>query len=639
MMSLVLPHDIMKERSTFSPEMEGIGLAMDTEEETALRAYAYLMLEHVPAGIALFEAHELRLLAANSRYQSFLEPQWQHGRAIGHPLTEFLPHAERAQCLAIFRQVAQTGIPYRAEADASSVLVRGVKYWNWTLDPIAEHDQVSYLLLTATEVTSEVMARKVVEQTQATLTQTQQEVARERLRRESIETILSSTRSASEPQAFARAVLSALNTCFAPPLSALYSMHLEHHTLSLLASHISLQQEEPLFPAFLACDNERSPVVEALEQHTPLIRRISQDAESHQDGSRERDSVLTLPAMRCVIYLPLWGKQRCEGVLVAAFAREEEANELLVQTLSECAPYLGEALAETRLHAALVDERQRLHTVLDQLPEGIVLVEALTSTVRYANPAAAELLGVALPHLVGAPLNESVVLSVNTLSRPRSTTPWNFALIHALWGKTITTQELVITRPDGREVVVLSSAAPIRASHGRITEAVMVFQDITARKSLEQQKNEFFAVASHELRTPLTIITGFAEILHLCATEEADARSRYAVTSIIQECDHLRRLIDELLDVSHTEHTPLELKRSYQDVLAPLQQMVTKHSSTTNKHRLHLMLHEVKPADRLMGWFDLSRVEQMLNNLLTNAIKYSPAGGEIEVGVQPRRSP
>ncbi len=195
----------------------------------------------------------------------------------------------------------------------------------------------------------------------------------------------------------------------------------------------------------------------------------------------------------------------------------------------------------------------------------------------------------------------------------------------------------MITRPDGREVVVLSSAAPIRASHGRITEAVIVFQDITARKSLEQQKNEFFAVASHELRTPLTIITGFAEILHLCATEEADARYRYAVTSIIQECDHLRRLIDELLDVSHTEHTPLELKRSYQDVLAPLQQMVTKHSSTTNKHRLHLTLHEVKPADRLMGWFDLSRIEQMLNNLLTNAIKYSPAGGEIEVGVHPRR--
>ncbi|TMD63287.1 MAG: hypothetical protein E6I97_25925, partial [Chloroflexi bacterium] len=63
---------------------------MQIEQETALGAYAPLMLEHVPAGIALFDAHELRLLAANSRYQDLLEPQWQHGHALGHRLIEFL---------------------------------------------------------------------------------------------------------------------------------------------------------------------------------------------------------------------------------------------------------------------------------------------------------------------------------------------------------------------------------------------------------------------------------------------------------------------------------------------------------------------------------------------------------------------
>ena len=69
-------------------------------------------------GIALFDARELRLLAANPSYQSFLELVWQHGRAIGHPLTKVLTdvlhEAERSEVAAIFRRVAETGVAYHA---------------------------------------------------------------------------------------------------------------------------------------------------------------------------------------------------------------------------------------------------------------------------------------------------------------------------------------------------------------------------------------------------------------------------------------------------------------------------------------------------------------------------------------------
>src|SRR4051812_41045043 len=144
--------------------------------DTALRAYAHLMLEHVPVGMALFDARELRLLAANPCYQSLLEPAWQNGRAIGRPLTEFLPRAQQTGVVALFRQVAQTGVACRAEASPTSVLERGVTYWSWTLDPIGEQGQVDYLLLTATEVTSEVVAHQHAEQRHAALDQTHQEV-------------------------------------------------------------------------------------------------------------------------------------------------------------------------------------------------------------------------------------------------------------------------------------------------------------------------------------------------------------------------------------------------------------------------------------------------------------------------------
>src|SRR5260370_1501629 len=124
---------------------------------------------------------------------------------------------------------------------------------------------------------------------------------------------------------------------------------------------------------------------------------------------RESESLLVLQDVHCVVYLPLWGKG-CEGVLVAAFTTEENVTDLLMPIFEECTPHLAEALAEARLRAAIADERQGLHTVLDQLPEGIVLVEARTGKLRYPNSVAAHLLGSPLPHLFLAPLTQSPLL-------------------------------------------------------------------------------------------------------------------------------------------------------------------------------------------------------------------------------------
>ncbi len=637
-MNMLPLHSDSKEKSSFSPKMEDMELDVHAEQNTALRTYAHLMLEHVPVGTALFDARDLRLLAANSRYHSFLEPTWQHGDAIGHLLTEVLPQTERSEIVAIFRRVVETGVVYRAEEYAASVPGGGVTYWNWTLEPISENGQMGYVLLTMTEATSQTVARKSREQAQTELAQTYRAVELERQRLEYTEAILLSMQNGSEPKVLAQAVLRALDACFSPQLLALYSTPPEQGTLSLLASHTyaSRHHKASVFPPFLSSPSGSS-ALQVMHQHTPMIKRKSR--EMSKNGCRERDALLSLPAIECVMYLPLWEK-RCEGVLVAAFAREEEADDLLVRTLSECAPHLAEALAAARLHTTIADERQRLHTVLDQLPEGVLLVEALTSKVEYANPAAAQLLGFALLQLLGVPLNQSALLSPYGLAsqNQQSAFRWNFALIHALWGKTTRGQELSITRPDGSEIVVLSSAAPIRRANGLISGAVIVFQDITALKQLEQQKSMLFAVANHELRTPLTTIMGFADLLQFCPPDGANSRYQYAVTNILQECEHLTQLIDELLDVSRLEHAWLDLQRSYQDLLGPLKQLVTKYTHTTRTHHLRLTLEDLEPTDLLMGWFDLPRIEQVLTNLMTNAIKYSPVDSEIEVGVRPYRN-
>ena len=622
--------------------MEDRKFNMSTEYESILQSYAPLIVEHLPVGVALFDARNLRMVATNRRYPALLNAKWQQGRAVGHHLTEVLPAnvpAEEVSALVeIFRRVAETGESYHYEEHAFPSTGRGIMYWDWKLDPIHENGQVSYLLLSATDVTSQVEARLRVEQDHAALAQALSTVEMEKQRIEYCEIIFSSLRNMSEPKELASAVLSAIDSCFSPSLQALYVVQPGQDSLSLLASRIHdgiVQDETAIFAPFISSKDRFFPD-QVMCQRGPVIRQKYQ-AESEKKGRGTKDALLALPALEQVVYFPLWIEQQCEGVLVVAFAGEDKANDLLMKTLSICAPRLAEALIHARLHTAVADEKQRLYAILDQLPEGILLVEARTSKVSYANPAAAHLLGVALPQFLGAPLNQSALMSPHGLSKQNQKLAfrWNFALIHALWGRTITNQELLITRPDGSEIIVLSSVAPIRMRGGIISGAVIVFQDISLLKQLEQQKDEFFAVANHELRTPLTIIMGFAELLHLRASDNSDAMYEYATTSIMQECDHLLRLIHDLLDVSHLEHGGLKMKRGHQDLLAPLRSTVDKYAHTTETHTLRFVLEDIHPADLLMGQFDIPRIEQALTNLITNAIKYSPMGSEVEVGARP----
>jgi PAS domain S-box-containing protein len=294
---------------------------------------------------------------------------------------------------------------------------------------------------------------------------------------------------------------------------------------------------------------------------------------------------------------------------------------------------------EAQEHSTVEKEWQRLYTILNQLPEGVLLVNARTSEISYANPAAAQLLGFDLSRLIGIPLNQSELLSPYDVSgkNPQTIFRWNFALIDALWGKTNKNQELYIRRPNGSEIVVLSSVAPIRGVNGLINEAIIVFQDVTALKQLEQQKAEFFAVANHELRTPLTIIVGFAELLLQQNQDDTNTMRQYAMKSIMQEGEHLTQLLHDFLDVSHLERSQLDVRRTFQDILAPLQQIVTKYAYTTSSHHVRICLDNVRETDQLRGWFDIARIEQIMSNLLSNAIKYSPVDSEIEVGLQPQR--
>ncbi|MBA2285028.1 MAG: PAS domain-containing protein [Ktedonobacteraceae bacterium] len=156
---------------------------MDNPDITHIRQYAESMIEYLPLGVALYDASNLRLLKANALFHPFFSQFWRPGRAIGHLLTDWQPRSRTPDLIALFRTVAETGIPYHVEEFPSPQ--PALNYWNWTLDPVRDHDgRIVQLLQTTMDVTQQVLARRQSETTRSSPLQKSWEEETERQRQE-----------------------------------------------------------------------------------------------------------------------------------------------------------------------------------------------------------------------------------------------------------------------------------------------------------------------------------------------------------------------------------------------------------------------------------------------------------------------
>lgn len=257
--------------------------------------------------------------------------------------------------------------------------------------------------------------------------------------------------------------------------------------------------------------------------------------------------------------------------------------------------------------------------------------------ISYANVAAERIFGIPIADQIGYSVAHHPLAHLITDVDGRILPPKDWSVNFALRGETLNGREFMFTRPDGKKVVILASTAPLYTENGDITGAVSVYHDITERKSIEQHKNEFLSIASHELRTPITAIQGFAEILQLQASEGASLDSPQtlrAITNIAEQSQLLTHLIEEMLDISRIENARLSLDLAPHDILRTLKDVIESQTLTSKHHQLRLVLEGLEPNDTLIGNFDEDRTMQVFNNLISNAIKYSPARSEIEVGLR-----
>ena len=201
----------------------------------------------------------------------------------------------------------------------------------------------------------------------------------------------------------------------------------------------------------------------------------------------------------------------------------------------------------------------------------------------------------------------------------------------ALAGEITTAYEVTIHSATGRMLPISISGAPIRGRGGRIDGAVLVFHDITEVRRLQQVKDDFLSIASHELKTPLTSLRGYAQLLRqrLTAETRADPRAARYLATIDNQVRRMGELVDTLLDLSRLDAGRLQIRRQSFDLVLFVREAAAQLGELSPHHPMTI---SAEPA-AILGTWDHERIEQIIVNLLTNAIRYSPNGGSVWIGI------
>ncbi|MFC7371358.1 two-component system histidine kinase PnpS [Fictibacillus iocasae] len=172
-------------------------------------------------------------------------------------------------------------------------------------------------------------------------------------------------------------------------------------------------------------------------------------------------------------------------------------------------------------------------------------------------------------------------------------------------------------------------SVPILDSNGKLRGIVLVFHDISEMKKLEQMRKDFVANVSHELKTPITSLKGFAETLLDGAGENPEYRKKF-LTIILNESERLQSLIQDLLDLSKTEQG---FKLDWQPVTLSLLVKETMEMLEKKAGEKGIALDFSSKGDTMMDG-DAPRIKQIIINLISNSLTYTPAGGRVAIDVK-----
>ncbi len=268
--------------------------------------------------------------------------------------------------------------------------------------------------------------------------------------------------------------------------------------------------------------------------------------------------------------------------------------------------------------SGLTSQRNQREAILSSMVEGLIAVDG-QDRILLVNSACRAVLGIgsteeqgrSLLEVVRLPQLVSFIESVRNASQPLGA-------------------ELVMRDPRPRYLEL--HGAPLRLGEGGAVGAVVVFNDVTRLRKLEEVRKEFVANVSHELKTPITSIKGFLEtLLEGGALEDRDSARRF-LGIISRQSDRLAAIIEDLLYLSRLEHEEKQIALHRVDLGAVAERCIINFEHAARHRGVDLHLQVETPHRWVMG--DGSLLARALDNLIDNALKYSNQGGKVEVALR-----
>jgi PAS domain S-box-containing protein len=347
------------------------------------------------------------------------------------------------------------------------------------------------------------------------------------------------------------------------------------------------------------------------------------------------------PGLRCYLGTPVHAPdgQAVGSLCVAGYEPRsfDAAERQLVRDLGSWAEaelareQLGLlARVEREVSDRLDVQRRRYEVILDVAADAIIRIDH-DGIVEYANPAAHRLLGVPPGTLVGIDLHAHH----HHCRDDGSPYPWDEcpSQLTLRDGRSQHVDDERYLRADGTPVDVEYTSTPVFDDGEQVVGAVMVIRDVAARQELDRMKSAFVATVSHELRTPMTSIKGALSLVLSGVVGDLPPEARPLLEVAHDSSDRLVRLVNDLLDLSRLDAGMVVLHRAPVRAGVLIDEALRGVAAAAEQAQVTLVAATSEGMDAVVD-VDRDRLVQVLTNLLGNAVRFSEAGGRVEVSAE-----
>jgi len=341
------------------------------------------------------------------------------------------------------------------------------------------------------------------------------------------------------------------------------------------------------------------------------------------------NSYITRHGIESIIAVPLKVHEKVKGMLLLGNSKPYDYSIEEINHLVFLADQVALGIENAVLYKNAVLEKNKTEAILHSIGDGVVTLD-WERKITSINPAASEISGWQAEEVVGRSCHE-VFHGKDKDGQDQCSTHCPISEIigklinHDEPRKVIKNKGSIITK-DGRERFIEDTHSIVFIGD-ELEGAVIVFRDVTEERMLQQMKSDFIASVAHDLKTPLASIKGYAMTLIKHGGKFDKDTQREFFMIINSEIDRLTRLLENLLNLTKMEVGKLITRHEDFNIQILVKKVKDLYQINTSKHEIIIEAEPNLPY----AYADIDQVEQIMNNLISNAIKYSPSGGKVTV--------